>query len=328
MLLQVKNISLSFGGVQALTNVEVNVEKDSLHALIGPNGSGKTCLFNVISGIYKPQRGKILFKGRDISYTKPYQRAEIGLGRTFQNIELFGKMSVLDNFMLGRHIRFRSGAIASLVWVGRNLREELEHREWVESIIDLLEIERWRNHQVDTLPYGIQKRVELGRAMSLDPEILLLDEPCAGMNVEETEDIVRFILDINEEWHKTVLLVEHDMGVVMDICDTITVLEFGSKIAEGLPKEIQENQKVINAYLGENVDIFKLKETEVDKIEVVSQYSVIQVRTATVIKKDGVEISRSYHRHIVQPGDDLTGQDPKVVAIANAVHTPEIINNR
>ena len=254
MLLQMKNIFLSFGGVQALTNVEINVEKDSLHALIGPNGSGKTCLFNVISGIYKPQRGEIIFKGRDISHTKPFKRAEIGIGRMFQNIELFGKMSVLDNLMLGRHSCFRSGAIASMIWFGRNLREELEHREWVESIIDLLEIERWRNHPVDTLPYGVQKRVELGRAMSIDPAILLLDEPCAGMNAEETEDIVRFILDINEEWHKTVLLVEHDMSVVMDICDTVTVLEFGTKIAEGLPKEIQENQKVINAYLGENVD--------------------------------------------------------------------------
>lgn len=251
MLLEVKNVSLSFGGIVALSDVTFGVEEHTVHALIGPNGSGKTSTFNVISGIYSPQKGEILFRGRNMTHTKPYSRANMGVARTFQNIELFRHMTVLDNLMLGRHTRLTSGLFSSLIWLGKTVKEEVAHRERVEAVIDLLEIERWRHQSVDTIPYGVQKRVELGRALAMDPKILLLDEPCAGMNVEETEDIVRFILDIREEWKKTILLVEHDMGVVMDISDRVTVMEFGIKIAEGSPDQVQQNADVVNAYLGE-----------------------------------------------------------------------------
>lgn len=249
--LEINKLTLAFGGIVALQQVTMKVRKGEIHAVIGPNGAGKTSLFNCISGVYQPVEGDIRYEGHSILHKRPHQIASLGIARTFQNIELFRHMSVIDNLLLGRHHRFRSGPLSGIFFWGRALREEITHRRKVEEVIDFLEIEKVRKKAVGTLPYGIQKRVELGRALAMEPKILLLDEPTSGMNVEETEDIARFVLDIKEELEVTVIMVEHDVAMVMDIADWITVLNFGSKIAEGTSSEIQTNPKVIQAYLGE-----------------------------------------------------------------------------
>lgn len=257
--LKVDHIFMAFGGVQALMDISLEVKKGEIFSIIGPNGAGKTVLLNCINGLYHPQRGQIYFEGKEITKLRPHLRAELGISRTFQKIELFKGTSVLDNIRLGRHIHLKTGLISGSVYVGKTAREELEHRDFIErEIIDLLEIEHIRDKVVGMLPYGLQKRVELARALALNPKIILLDEPLAGLNLEEVEDMARFILDINEEerWQTTCVLVEHDMGVVMDISHRVMALNFGEKIAEGTPSEIQKNPHVIKAYLGEAEDLY------------------------------------------------------------------------
>ena len=250
--LEVKDITLRFGGVTAIKGVSFNVEQSSIHAIIGPNGAGKTSMLNCISGVYRPQEGHIVYDGRDISALSPYARTGLGLARTFQNIALFKGMTVLDNLLIGRHTHQKSGLLAGGVYYGSGQKEEIVHREYVEDIIDFLEIESIRKKIVGTLAYGLQKRVELARALALEPKILLLDEPMAGMNAEEKEDMARFVIDINEDRGTTIVMIEHDMGVVMDISNRVVVLNFGQKIADGTPDEVQRDSQVQKAYLGQD----------------------------------------------------------------------------
>ncbi len=249
--LSIHGVSKSFGGVQAVSGVDLEVGRDELVSVIGPNGAGKTSLLNMVSGFYHPDRGRIALDGQDITHLAPNRIAALGVARTFQNIALFKGMTVLDNLMLGRHVRMRSGVLASIAYWGLAQREEVRHRRRVEDVIDFLRIQGLRRRVTGSLPYGLQKRVELGRALALEPKLLLLDEPMGGMNQDEKEDMARFILDVNEEWGTTVVLIEHDMGVVMDISDRVAVLDMGQKIAEGTPDEVRGNPRVIKAYLGE-----------------------------------------------------------------------------
>ncbi|WP_312997492.1 ABC transporter ATP-binding protein [Achromobacter animicus] len=250
VMLDMQNISLSFGGVKALTDISFNVREHEIRAIIGPNGAGKSSMLNVINGVYTPQQGGIAFRGERFSRMNPRRAAEMGIARTFQNLALFKGMSVLDNIMTGRNLRMKSGLLAQAFRLGPAEREEMQHREFVENIIDFLEIQAYRKTPVGRLPYGLQKRVDLGRALAMEPRLLLLDEPMAGMNIEEKQDMSRFILDVNDEFGTTIVLIEHDMGVVMDISDRVVVLDYGKKIGDGKPDDVRANEDVIRAYLG------------------------------------------------------------------------------
>jgi branched-chain amino acid transport system ATP-binding protein len=250
VILKLDNISLAFGGVKALTDISFDVREHEIRAIIGPNGAGKSSMLNVINGVYRPQHGTITFHGEVRRDMDPHAAASHGIARTFQNIALFRGMSVLDNIMTGRNLRMKATFLEQAFWVGRAQREELANRRAVEEIIDFLEIQHIRKTPVGRLPYGLQKRVELARALAAEPSLLLLDEPMAGMNVEEKQDMCRFILDVNEQYGTTIVLIEHDMGVVMDISDRVVVLDYGKKIGDGAPDEVRANQAVIDAYLG------------------------------------------------------------------------------
>jgi len=250
-LLEIREVSKAFGGVQAVSKVSLDVQQGDLMSVIGPNGAGKTTLLNMISGFYHPDRGHIALAGGDVTHAAPSKMAELGVARTFQNIALFRGMTVLDNLMLGRHVHMKTGVLSAFAYWGLAQKEEVTHRRRVEDIIDFLRIQDLRRRPCGSLAYGLQKRVELGRALALDPKVLLLDEPMGGCNHEEKEDMARFILDVNEEWGTTIILIEHDMGVVMDISDRVAVLDMGQKIAEGTPDEVRANPRVIKAYLGE-----------------------------------------------------------------------------
>ena len=250
VILDIKNISLRFGGVKALTDISFNVKEHEIRSIIGPNGAGKSSMLNCINGVYTPQEGSITFRGQTFSHMNSRQVAEMGVARTFQNLALFKGMSVIDNIMTGRNLKIRSNLLLQALRWGPAEREEIAHREKVEHIIDFLEIQAWRKTPVGQLPYGLQKRVDLGRALAMEPQVLLLDEPMAGMNVEEKQDMCRFILDVNDQFGTTIVLIEHDMAVVMDISDRVVVLDYGKKIGDGVPEEVRTNPDVISAYLG------------------------------------------------------------------------------
>jgi branched-chain amino acid transport system ATP-binding protein len=250
ILLSVENVSLAFGGVKAIRDVSFDIRKGEVRAIIGPNGAGKTSMLNCINGFYHPQEGHITYKGKRRHRMRPYEAASQGIARTFQNVALFQGLSALDNIMVGRNLKMKRGFFWQALRQGPAMREEVEHRAYVEEIIDFLEIEGIRKAPAGTLPYGLQKRVELARALAMEPDLLLLDEPMAGMNVEEKEDMCRFILDVNKQYGTTIALIEHDMGVVMDLSDRVVVLEYGRKIADGAPDEVKRDQGVIDAYLG------------------------------------------------------------------------------
>ncbi len=250
VIVDLQNISLRFGGVKALTDISFNVKQHEIRSIIGPNGAGKSSMLNVINGVYHPQEGQIFFKGAQRKKMEPHEAAEQGIARTFQNIALFKGMTVLDNIMTGRNLKMKCNFLQHALYWGAAQKAEIAHRIKVEEVIEFLEIQNIRKTPVGRLPYGLQKRVELARALAAEPDILLLDEPMAGMNVEEKQDMCRFILDVNDHYGTTIVLIEHDMGVVMDISDRVVVLDYGKKIGDGTPDDVRNNQEVISAYLG------------------------------------------------------------------------------